>query len=53
MMSAMSSNVILAKARAMYGSRLTAADYAALLKCRSVGEAAGYLKKIRVTRRSW
>ena len=45
MMSAMSSNVILAKARAMYGSRLTAADYAALLKCRSVGEAAGYLKK--------
>lgn len=45
MMSAMSSNVILAKARAMYGRRLTDPDYAALLKCRSVGEAAGYLKK--------
>ena len=41
----MSSNVILAKARAMYGRRLTDPDYAALLKCRSVGEAAGYLKK--------
>lgn len=45
MMSTMSSNVILAKARAMYGSRLTETDFEALLKCRSVGEAAGYLKK--------
>lgn len=38
------SNVILAKARAMYGGRLTAQDFAALLGCRSVGEAAAYLK---------
>ena len=45
MMSTMSSNVVLAKARAMYGRRLSSADYEALLKCRSVSEIAGYLKK--------
>ena len=38
------SNVILAKARAMYGGRLTPQDLAALLGCRSVGEIAAYLK---------
>ncbi len=46
MLSAFSSNVVLAKARAMYGRRLTGDDYAALLKARSVGEVAAYLKKL-------
>lgn len=45
MLSHTSSNVILAKARAMYGRRLKREDYEMLLKCRSVGEVAGYLKK--------
>ncbi len=45
MLSSLSSNVILAKARAMYGRRLTEEDYAAMLKYRTVGEVAGYLKK--------
>lgn len=40
-----SSNVILAKARAMYGRRLTDADFAALLNCRSVADVFGYLKQ--------
>ena len=39
-----SSNVILAKARAMYGRRLTRANYRELLECRTVGEVASYLK---------
>lgn len=45
MLSTLSSNVILAKARAMYGHRLTESDYSALLKCSTVGEVAAYLKK--------
>ncbi len=39
-----SSNVILAKARAMYGRRLTRTNYRELLECRSVSEVAAYLK---------
>lgn len=37
-------NAVLAKARAMYGKRLTAQNYTDLLACRSVNEAAAYLK---------
>ncbi len=37
-------NAVLAKARAMYGKRLTAQNYSDLLACRSVNEAAAYLK---------
>ena len=44
MFTSLSSNVVLAKARTMYGRRLTLTDYNELLKCRSVGEVAGYLK---------
>lgn len=44
MLSTYSSNVILAKARAMYGRRLRTEDYRELLGCRSVGEVASYLK---------
>ena len=40
MLSTYSSNVILAKARAMYGRRLHTEDYRELLGCRSVGELA-------------
>lgn len=39
-----SANVILAKARAMYGNCLTAQNYLELLGCHSVSEVAGYLK---------
>jgi len=39
-----SANVILAKARAMYGRALTPADYSRLLNVRSVSEIAAYLK---------
>ena len=39
-----SSNVILAKARAMYGRCLTAQDFQNLLACHSVSEIASYLK---------
>ena len=39
-----SSNVILAKARAMYGNSLKASDFHELLHCHSVGEIAAYLK---------
>lgn len=39
-----SSNVVLAKARAMYGKRLTSKDYYDLLNCKSVNEVASYLK---------
>ncbi len=45
MFSGLSSNVIMAKARAMYGRRLKEEDYSALLKSRTVGEVAAYLKK--------
>ena len=44
MLEAMASNAVLAKARAMYGRRLTREDFQALLECSSVGEVAGYLK---------
>jgi V/A-type H+-transporting ATPase subunit C len=44
MLISLSTNVVLAKARTMYGRRLTQADYNELLKCRTVGEVAGYLK---------
>ncbi len=44
MLNSLSSNVVLAKARTMYGKRLTTADYNELLKSRTVGEVAGYLK---------
>ncbi|NLG92629.1 MAG: V-type ATPase subunit [Clostridiales bacterium] len=44
MISTLSSNVILAKARAMYGRRLTMENYKDLLACRNVSEVASYLK---------
>lgn len=44
MLDFLSSNVVLAKARTMYGRRLTQNDYNELLKCRSVSEVASYLK---------
>lgn len=37
-------NAVLAKARAMYGKRLTVQNYTDLLACRTVNEAAAYLK---------
>lgn len=40
-----SSNVILAKTRAMYGNCLKAQNFADLLACHSVGEIASYLKQ--------
>lgn len=43
-MSASAANSVLAKARAMYGKRLTAQNYSELLSCRTVGETAAYLK---------
>ncbi|MDP4114411.1 MAG: V-type ATPase subunit, partial [Bacillota bacterium] len=44
MLSSLSSNVILSKARAMYGRRLTPQNYSELLNCQTVSEVAGYLK---------
>lgn len=44
MFSEYSSNVILAKTRAMYGKRLKHSDYDTLLNCKSVFEIASYLK---------
>lgn len=44
MLSTLSSNAILSKARAMYGRRLTQENYKDLLACQSVGEIAAYLK---------
>ena len=41
----LSSNVILSKARAMYGQRLVWKDYQTLLGCHSVNEIAAYLKQ--------
>lgn len=38
------SNAILAKARAMYGKRITRSQYDEMLRCKSVSEVAGYLK---------
>lgn len=38
------SNAITAKARTMYGKRLTAKDYASLLSCSTVAEVLSYLK---------
>ena len=45
MLSTFSSNVILSKARAMYGQRLVWKDYQTLLGCHSVNEIAAYLKQ--------
>jgi len=42
--SSFSANVILAKARAMYGKSLKAKDYTNLLNCHSISEIASYLK---------
>ena len=44
MLSTLSANAILAKARAMYGRRLTNENYKDLLACQTVGEVASYLK---------
>ena len=44
MLSPLSSNVILSKARAMYGRRLKKQDYLNLMNCQSVTEIARYLK---------
>lgn len=44
MLSEFSSNVVLSKARAMYGKRLIKQNYDDLLACQSVGEVAVYLK---------
>ena len=43
MLSSLSSNVVLAKARAKYGKRLKEKDYRNLLDCKSVAEVAAYL----------
>ena len=40
----LSQNAVLAKARAMYADSLTREDYTRLAACRTVGEAANYLK---------
>ena len=42
--SALSANAISAKARAIYGRRLTAADYQELTRQRTVSDVAAYLK---------
>ena len=44
MLSNLSSNVVLSKARAMYGKRLTIQNYNDLLACQSVNDVASYLK---------
>jgi V/A-type H+-transporting ATPase subunit C len=44
MLSSLSSNAVLSKARAMYGRCLTKQDYQNLLSCQNVGEVAFYLK---------
>lgn len=42
--SSLSANAISAKAHAMYADLLTAADYEALIGCRTISEAVGYLR---------
>jgi len=44
MLKSFSNKAIATKARAMYGARVTAADYEELIKKRSVGEVAAYLR---------
>lgn len=44
MLNSLSSNVITAKARAMYGKRLTPEDYRELLRQRTIADVASYLK---------
>jgi V/A-type H+-transporting ATPase subunit C len=44
LLATLSSNVVLAKARTMYGRRLTPENYKDLLKCQTVSEVASYLK---------
>lgn len=39
------SNAVLSKARALYGKRITFADYNALITCRNVQDVAAYLKR--------
>lgn len=53
MLKSFSNKAIATKARAMYGARVTAADYEELIKKRSVGEAAAYLRDNTHYRRSW
>ena len=53
LISRFSSNVILAKARAMYGNSLKAKDYTNLLNCHSVSEIASYLKNNTSIPRCW
>lgn len=52
MLSTLSSNVVLSKARAMYGRRLTEQNYKELLACQSVGEVATYLKSRTVYKKA-
>lgn len=52
MLSTLSSNVIIAKALAMYGKRLTDEDYRNLMACQTVGEVASYLKNRTVYRKT-
>ena len=40
----MGANAVLAKARALYGKRLTSRNYSEMLSCRTVPEIAAYLK---------
>lgn len=44
MLSKFAANSIMAKAHALYGRKLTSKNYSDLLACKSVGEAASYLK---------
>ncbi len=44
MLSSLSSNAILSRARARYGKMLKISDYKNLINCKSVSEIAGYLK---------
>lgn len=44
MLTSLPRNAVTAKARAMYGKRLTDADYSALLSCGTVAQAVSYLK---------
>lgn len=48
----MSSNAILTKVRAIFGQRLTAADYAQMARKKDVGEVAAYLKEHSSYRRA-
>ena len=47
-----SGNAVLAKARALYGSRLRADDYRRLMACRTMTELAAALKEYPLDRKS-